>query len=183
MNLGRAVLFTVALVAVFIAGVITGPTIRDLRWQMTEPAATVAAPAAEPVAPASVNKAERRMPRAKRSPSRTDDVVAAKKAPDTIQTIAVSVWEPELRDRVKAVLSPGSRLEVAAADFDDSEQFVTVAHAARNTKVPFMVLKDGLLNRGQSLAETIREFKPELDAKAEVKRARVAARADLGISG
>ena len=110
-------------------------------------------------------------------------MVAAKKAPDTIQTIAVSVWEPELRDRVKAILSPGSRLELAATDFDDSEQFVTVAHAARNTKVPFMVLKEGLLNRGQSLAETIHEFKPALDAKAEVRRARTAARVDLGIAG
>ena len=93
------------------------------------------------------------------------------------------MWEPELRERVKDVLSPGTDLELAAADFDDSEQFVTVAHAARNTRVPFMVLKDGLLHRGQSLAETIREFKPELNAKAEVRRARTAARADLGLSG
>jgi hypothetical protein len=93
------------------------------------------------------------------------------------------VWEPDLRDRVKEVLNPGADLEIAAADFDNSEQFVTVAHAARNTKVPFMVLKDGLLNKGQSLAQTIREFKPELDARAEVRRARAAARADLGIAG
>ena len=110
-------------------------------------------------------------------------MVAVKSAPNTIQTIAVSVWEPELRDRVKSVLSPGTRLEIAAADFNDAEQFVTVAHAARNTKVPFVVLKDGLLNRGQSLAETIHEFKPELDSKAEVRRARNAARADLGLTG
>ena len=182
MTVGKAVLLTAALVAVFVVGVITGPTIRDHWSKMNAPEATVAAPATEPVAPAPV-KAERRAPRARSSSSRADDVVAAKKAPDTIQTIAVSLWEPELRDRVKAVLSPGSRLEIAAADFDDSEQFVTVAHAARNTTVPFMVLKDRLLNRGQSLAEAIREFKPELDAKAEVRRARTAARSDLGIAG
>ena len=182
MSAGKAVLLTIALVAVFIVGVITGPTIHD-RWsKATAPAATVSAPAAEPetAAPA---KTKTRRPRAKPSSSRADDVVAAKKAPDTIQTIAVAVWEPDLRDRVKEVLSPGSDLEIAAADFDDSEQFVTVAHAARNTKVPFMVLKDGLLNKGQSLAQTIREFKPELDARAEVRRARAAARADLGIAG
>ena len=70
------------------------------------------------------------------------------------------MWEPELRDRVKAVLNPGSRLEIAAADFDNSEQFVTMAHAARNTQVPFVVLKDRVLNRGESLAEAIREFAP-----------------------
>jgi hypothetical protein len=95
----------------------------------------------------------------------------------------VAVWEPELRDRVKDVLSPGANLELAAADFTDTEQFVTVAHAARNTKVPFMVLKDRVLNHGQSLSETIRELKPELDAKAEVRRARNAARADLDLAG
>ena len=104
-------------------------------------------------------------------------------ASNTIHTIAVSVWEPELRDRVKAVLNPGSNLEVAVADFDSFEQFMTVAHAARNTKVPFMVLKDRVLNRGQSLAEAIREFKPELDVKAEATRARAAARSDLEITG
>ena len=91
--------------------------------------------------------------------------------------------EPELRDRVKDLLNPGARLEIATADFDTSEQFMTVAHAARNTKVPFMVLKDRVLNQGQSLAEAIGEIKPELDAKAEVTRARAAARSDLEIAG
>ena len=184
MNIGKAVLLTVALVAVFIVGVITGPMFHD-RWSNRHAAAPAVAeptaPAAESAASAPATTAHRM--RTKPRSSRADDVVAEKRAPDTIQTIAVSVWEPELRDRVKAVLSPGSRLDVAAADFDNSEQFVTVAHAARNTKVPFMVLKDGLLNRGQSLAETIHEFKPALDAKAEVKRARAEARADLGIAG
>jgi hypothetical protein len=93
------------------------------------------------------------------------------------------VWEPEFRDRVKAVLNPGARLEIAAADFDNAQQFKTVAHAARNTEVPFMVLKDRVLNRGQSLAEAIHEFKPGLNAKAEVTRARAAARSDLEITG
>ena len=59
---------------------------------------------------------------------------------------------------------------------------MTVAHAARNTKVPFMVLKHRVLNEGQSLADAIHEFKPALDAKAEVQRARVAARTDLDIA-
>jgi hypothetical protein len=184
MRTGKAVAFIVTFVAVFIVGVITGPTIRD-RWsKVNAPAATVEQPSAPARQPAGAARVKPKpMARAKSSSSRADDMVAVKRAPDTIQTIAVSVWEPELRDRVKSVLSPGSRLEIAAADFNDSEQFVTVAHAARNTKVPFMVLKDGLLNRGQSLAETIHEFKPELDAKAEVRRARNAARADLGLAG
>jgi hypothetical protein len=109
-------------------------------------------------------------------------VVARKKAPDTIQTLAVDLWEPELRDRAKAVLNRGARLELAAADFDSSEQFMTVAHAARNTQVPFMVLKDRVLNQGQSLGEAIREFKPGLDVRAELARARAAARKDLELA-
>jgi hypothetical protein len=171
----------VALVVAFVAGILTGPTIQN-QWSRTKaPETTVASPVSEPASPAPV-EAERRAPRAKAS-ARVDDVVAARRAPDTIRTIPVAVWEPELRDRVKDVLSPGSSLEIAAADFDDTEQFVTVAHAARNTKVPFMVLKDRLLNGGESLTEAIRQFKPELDATAEVRRARIAARADLGLAG
>ena len=60
---------------------------------------------------------------------------------------------------------------------------MTVAHAARNTSVPFVVLKDRVLNQGKSLADAIHEFKPELDAKAEVARARSEARSDLDIAG
>jgi hypothetical protein len=88
-----------------------------------------------------------------------------------------------MRDRAKAVLNPGARLEIAAEDFDSAEQFMTVAHAARNAKVPFMVLKDRVLNQDQSLAEAISELNSEVDAKAEVTRARAAARSDLEIAG
>ena len=182
MTFGKAGLLTAGFVAVFALGVMTGPTIRDSWYRMNAPEPTVAAQPTEKSAPAPV-KADRPAPRARASSSRAHDVVAAKKPSNTIQTIAVNLWEPEMRDRVKAVLSPGSRPEIAAADFDTSEQFMTVAHAARNTNVPFMVLKDRLLNQGQSLAEAIHEFKPELDAKAEVTRARAAARSDLEIAG
>jgi len=89
------------------------------------------------------------------------------------------VWNPEVRDRVQKVLNQGTRMELAAEDFESAEEFVTVAHAARNTSVPFMVLKHRVLNEGQTLAEAIHEAKPGLDAKAEVARARAAAEADL----
>ena len=186
MTYGKAGLITTGFVAAFALGAMTGPTIRDNWYRMNAPEEAVAAQPAEKTAPTPV-KADRPAPRARSRRrargDRADDVVAAKKAPNTIQAIAVNLWEPELQDRVKAVLNPGSRPEVAAADFDSAEQFMTVAHAARNTKVPFMVLKDRVLNQGQSLAEAIHEFKPELDAKAEVTRARAAARSDLEIAG
>ena len=181
MTVGKVGLLTAGFVGVFALGVMTGPTIRE-NWSRTNaPETAVAAPTAERSASAPV-KADRPPPRARSSSSREDDVVAAKKASNTIRIIPVSLWEPELRDRVKAVLTPGSHLEIASADFESPEQFVTVAHAARNTKVPFMVLKDRVLNQGQSLSEAIREFKPELDARAEVTRARAAARSDLEIA-
>lgn len=182
MTVGKAVLLTAGFAAAFTLGVMAGPTIRDTWYRMNAPEEVVAVQPAGKGAPAQV-KADRPAPRARASSSRAHEAVAPKKASNTIQTLAVNLWEPELRDRVKTVLNPGSRLEVAAADFDTPEQFMTVAHAARNTKVPFMVLKDRVLNRGQSLAEAIREFKPELDEKAEVTRARAAARSDLEIAG
>jgi len=180
MTVGKTGLLTVGLVAVFALGVMTSPTIRENWSKRIAPEATVEAPAVEPSAPAPV-KAERPAPRARSSSSRAHEAIATKTPSNTVRTIAVSEWEPELRDRVKTVLNPGARLEIAAADFDNSEQFMTVAHAARNTKVPFMVLKDRVLNQRQSLAEAIQEFKPELDAKAEVNRARAEARSDLEI--
>jgi hypothetical protein len=105
--------------------------------------------------------------------------VAAPAPAGSVTTVAVDMWEPELRDRAKAVLNPGTRIELAAADFRTAEEFMTVAHAARNTKVPFMVLKHRVLNERQSLADAIHESKPDLDAKAEAQRAREAARADV----
>jgi hypothetical protein len=96
-----------------------------------------------------------------------------------IVTVVPSVWEPEFRDRVKEVLAPGTRLEFAAQDFESAEQFMTVAHAARNTGVPFVVLKDRVLNQKRTLADAIRESKPNLDAKSEAARAEAAAESDL----
>jgi hypothetical protein len=92
---------------------------------------------------------------------------------------AISTSAPQLHERLKPVLSRGTRMELAADGFRDAEQFATVAHAARNTGVPFVVLKHRVLNDGQTLANAIRASKPELDAKREVSRARSAARSDL----
>ena len=111
MTYGKASLITAGVVAAFAVGVMTGPTIRDNWSRMDAPEEAVAVQPAEKSAPAPV-KADRPA-RAKASASRADeranDVVAAKKAPNTISTIAVNLWEPEMRDRVKAVLNPGAR--------------------------------------------------------------------------
>jgi hypothetical protein len=182
MTFGKAGLLTTGFVAAFALGVVVAPSIRDSWNRMDAPEAAVVEQPAAPTAAAPA-KVDRPASRARASSAPAHEVVVPKKADNTIQTVAVNLWEPELRDRAKAVLNPGARLELAAADFGTTEQFMTVAHAARNTKVPFVVLKDRVLNQDQSLAEAIREFKPELNVEAEVTRARAAARSDLEIAG
>ena len=92
-------------------------------------------------------------------------------------TLAASA--PEVQQRMRAVLNRGTDVRIAAEGFRDARQFATIAHAARNTQVPFVVLKHHVLNEGKTLAAVIREFKPDLDANAEVTRARSAAAEDL----
>jgi hypothetical protein len=192
MTVGKATLLAAGLVGVVAIGVVAGPTIRDKYSEATTSApSSAAAPADATPAPAPApTKTERTASRrvASSTTARTSEVARSSEvnirpiAPGTVQTVAVSLWEPELKQRVKTVLNPGSNPEIAAADFANAEQFMTVAHAARNTHVPFMVLKDRVLNQGQSLADAIHAFKPDVDAKAEVQQARAAARADLDLT-
>lgn len=170
---GKAALITAGLVGVVALGVATAPAIHTNWSRMHAPAARASESNSQPHATA------RPARHARAASPETRHAVADTKASNTITTIAVSAWDPDFRDRVKAVLNPGAKPEIAAADFESAEQFMTVAHAARNTQVPFMLLKDRVLNQGQTLAQAIHQSKPDLDAKAEVTRARSAARQDL----
>ena len=105
------------------------------------------------------------------------DAPARGSAPRLVMTIPVSA--PELHERMKAVLARGTKLPLAVAGFTNAEQFATLAHAARNTQVPFILLKHRVLTEHRSLADAIRASKPDLDAEAEVERARSAAKSDL----
>lgn len=130
------------------------------------PPAAVASPSAEPATP--------RRPTTRRAVARAATPVAP----------AVTAMEPELHDRLKPVLNRGTRMAMAADGFRDAHQFATVAHAARNTGVPFAVLKHRVLEERQTLVRAIRASKPDLDAQREVTRARRAARDDIAaISG
>lgn len=102
---------------------------------------------------------------------------ASPDAPKLVKTIPVSA--PELHDRMKPVLARGTKIPLAVEGFKDAEQFATIAHAARDTQVPFILLKHRVLAEGQSLEAAIRASKPEVDAAAEVKRARSKARHDI----
>ena len=159
-------------------GVAIAPTVQD-KWSSTRNTPAPSAVATES-APAPAPATARTRPRATATSERSrDSGPAASNPPGSVRSVHVAVWNPEVRDRVQKVLNPGTRMELAAEDFATPVEFVTVAHAARNTSVPFMVLKHRVLNEGQTLAEAIHQAKPELDAKAEVARARAAAEADL----
>lgn len=103
---------------------------------------------------------------------------AARRAP-VARTARVDVTAPALHERLKPVLNKGAKMEVAAEGFHSAEQFATVAHAARNTEVPFLLLKHRVLEEGKSVAEAIRESKPAVNAAHEADVAREQARSDI----
>lgn len=102
---------------------------------------------------------------------------APESAPRLVMTIPVSA--PELHQRMRPVLARGTKLPLAVEGFTSAEQFATLAHAARNTQVPFILLKHRVLTEGQSLEDAIRASKPEIDARVEALKAMGEARADI----
>jgi hypothetical protein len=166
MTIGKAAALTAGLLGAMALGVIIGPSITN-REMTTQPAAAV-----EPAPQASVTPAP-----APVAPRVAAERRAEIKVRENLATMSSS--SPELHARLKPVLNRGAKMELAAEGFRDAEQFATVAHAARNTDVPFMVLKHRVLNEKQSLSAAIAASKPNIDAKREAARARTAAREDL----
>ena len=142
------------------------------------PAAVAAQIAEEPAATTPSPAKPRRASRIARARSGAAvDAPAPESTPKLVMTIPVSA--PELHARMKPVLARGTKLPLAVEGFTSAEQFATLAHAAKNTQVPFILLKHRVLTERQSLEQAIRASKPDLDAKSEVERARSAARSDL----
>ncbi len=106
--------------------------------------------------------------------ARTPSRAAAREAKTTLAATAEPVQE-----HVKPLLTWGTDTQKAADGFTNAEDFVATAYAAKNTEVPFMLLKHRVLNEKQSLAAAIRASKPELDATLEADRATLEARANL----
>ena len=176
MTLGKASALTAAFIGVFALGVAVGPSVKD---KLSDGNSRVAAQPVEPVAAAAPAPAATPTPARTRARTTAANRKAAAASTVTPSTSAVPTSEPRLYDRLKPVLNPGARMEVAAQGFRSAEEFATVAHAARNTNVPFMVLKHRVLNEGRTLADAIHDSKPEVDAKAEVARAEAAAKSDI----
>jgi hypothetical protein len=91
----------------------------------------------------------------------------------------IPATEEKVQDHVKPLLNKGANMEKASSGFRDAETFVTLAHASRNTEIPFVLLKHRVLTEKKSLVSAIRESKPNLDATVEASRARAEAKSDL----
>jgi hypothetical protein len=175
MTVGKAAVLTAAFIGAVALGVAIGPSITD-RMSDRDTAISKAPAVSEQARPAAEKPAADRSARTARKSTKAD-------APVAIAANAVRADEPRVHQRLKPILNRGTKMEMAAQGFLTAEEFATVAHAAKNTNVPFVVLKDRVLSQKRPLADSmtdaIREFKPDLDAKAEVARAQSEARADL----
>jgi hypothetical protein len=155
--------------------------------EAAQPASVVTRQAAEPVdiplaePPATKTRRVAVQPRgvATRAAAKPAATVPVEKAERPKLVMTLPVTAPALADRMKPVLARGTKISLAVEGFSDAEQFATIAHAARNTQVPFILLKHRVLTEHRSLADAIRASKPDLDADAEVARARTAAKSDL----
>jgi cytoskeletal protein RodZ len=178
MTVGKAAGLTAAFIAVFAVGLALGPSVKN---RLSDGKSTAAQPAtaATETAPASVPTHTRASTPRARTTTRTTSAARTSASTPAAPDATIAASEPRLHDRLRPVLNRGARMDVAAEGFQSAEQFATIAHAARNTNVPFMVLKHRVLNEARTLADAIREAKPNLDAKTEVERARVAARSDV----
>ena len=179
MTVGKAAALTAGFLGAFAVGIAVGPSVRDSlsvgHTRAAAPSAEATATNAAPPPPAATAPA--RAPRARATAPATKTAPPSSTANTASSSVPVS--EPRLHARLKPVLNRGARMDVAAEGFRSAEQFATVAHAARNTSVPFMVLKHRVLNDGRTLADAIHESKPEIDAKAEAARAEESAKSDL----
>ncbi len=143
-----------------------------------EPAAVAAQVVEEPAAPTTPKPRAKRVARVERpGVARPADAPAPESAPRLVKTIPVTA--PELHERMKPVLARGTKLPLADEGFTSAEQFATLAHAAKNTQVPFILLKHRVLTEGRSLEDALRASKPDLDVKREAAEARSAARSDI----
>src|SRR6478752_3013413 len=179
MKTGRTSAATLGLVGGLVLGAWIGSELTTSRENAASAPVAVTAPAVEePAAPAAPSKPKRVTTRVARAASDgAVDAPASESTPKLVMTIPVSA--PELHARMRPVMARGTKMPIAVEGFTDAEQFATLAHAARNTQVPFILLKHRVLTEGQTLEEAIRASKPEIDARMEVNRARDEARSDM----
>ncbi len=99
--------------------------------------------------------------------------------PVVSNAVAVTPLSTPLAERAKDMLSPGTDLDLAMKGFKSPQQFMAVAYAAKNLDVPFVVLKDKVLNKKMTLARAIAASTKGVNPTLEAQRAESDARAEL----
>ncbi|MBY0494324.1 MAG: hypothetical protein K2Y23_08905 [Cyanobacteria bacterium] len=177
MKTGKSSAATLGLVGGLVLGAWIGSELTMSRSAAPEPATATVKAVEEPAAPAAPARSQRVKNRVPRAAASAVVAPMPESTPRLVMTIPVSA--PELHERMKPVLARGTKLPLAVEGFTSAEQFATLAHAARNTQVPFILLKHRVLTEGQSLEEAIRASRPDIDARVEALRAKGEARADI----
>jgi hypothetical protein len=86
----------------------------------------------------------------------------------------------KLASRLGTLLPAGTDLQQAAGGFKNLGEFVAATHVSHNLGIPFENLKARTTGPDAiSLGKAIKELKPEVDSKAEVKKAKKQAENDL----
>lgn len=177
MKSGKSSAAVLGVVGGIVLGALIGSELTTMSRQTATPAAAATAPVEESAAKAAPARSKRVERTSARVSSRAVAVPASEESPRLVMTIPMSA--PELHARIKPVLARGTKMPLAVEGFVDAEQFAAIAHAARNTQVPFILLKHRVLNEGQTLEEAIRASKPDVDARVEALKAKGMARADI----
>jgi hypothetical protein len=178
MTVGKATALTAAFIGVFAVGVAVGPSVKDVVSDR-HPGAQAEQTQKVTTPPPAADQTAARAPARSTSRARSTASNNSAAVPAVTRTTAMPASEPRLHAQLKPVLNPGARMAVAAEGFRSAEEFAAVAHAARNTSVPFMVLKHRVVDEGRTLEAALRDVKPDVDAKAEVARAQAAAKSDV----
>jgi hypothetical protein len=89
-------------------------------------------------------------------------------------------FNKKLAEKLTTLLPLNFDPHVAAKGFVDLKDFVATVRAANNLSIPFGDLKHNMKDGSSGeLREAIHKLKPEVDAKAEVKKAQEQARQDI----
>ncbi|MGH9787931.1 MAG: hypothetical protein ACRD4U_04405 [Candidatus Acidiferrales bacterium] len=115
-------------------------------------------------------------PETQRAPESKGKPESAGERKTTSQQLAQN---PKLSARLEKLL-PGANVQEAASGFKSVGQFVAAAHVSNNLGIPFAQLKSTMMGPPEkSLGEAIHQINPNVDAKAEARKAEKQAKKDM----
>jgi hypothetical protein len=95
----------------------------------------------------------------------------------------VFLRDPKVAAKLQKLLPKDTTPQQACDGFKKLGDCVSAIHASQNSGIPFADLKAKVTGKnGESLEKAIHELKPDLDAKAEKKKAQKQAEKDIPVS-